>query len=145
MPVQRGRKSAAALAIVPAFARDQRPEPPAELTAEQAQTWQDIVASMPSDWFRAGTHVLLSQFCRHVATSRILADQINAFQLEWLELKDGMRRYDRLLAMHDRESKAMSSLATKLRLTQQSRYTPQAAATAVRDSRLGLQPWEKHT
>ena len=33
-----------------------------------------------------------------------------------------MAKYDRLLAMHEREGKAASLLATRMRLTQQSQY-----------------------
>ena len=44
--------------------------------------------------------------------------------------KINVLQYDKLLSMRDRETKAMGSLATKLRLTNQARYTPQAAATA---------------
>jgi hypothetical protein len=35
-----------------------------------------------------------------------------------------------LLDMRDKESRRLATLGCKLRLTQQSRYTPQAAATA---------------
>ena len=37
-----------------------------------------------------------------------------------------------LLDMRDKESRRMASLATKLRITNQSRYTPQSAATAAK-------------
>ena len=37
-----------------------------------------------------------------------------------------------LLDMRDKESRRLATLAVKLRLTQQSRYTPQAAATAAK-------------
>jgi len=37
-----------------------------------------------------------------------------------------------VLDMRDKESRRLASLATKLRLTNQSRYTPQAAATAAK-------------
>lgn len=39
---------------------------------------------------------------------------------------------DKVLRLRDMESKRLSSLATKLRLTNQSRYTPMAAATAAK-------------
>ena len=47
-----------------------------------------------------------------------------------------------LLDMRDKESKRLTSVATKLRLTQQSRYTPQAASTA--DKKAGsARPWHR--
>ena len=45
------------------------------------------------------------------------------------------------LDMRDKEAKRATSIATKLRLTQQSRYTPQAAATADRKVS-GARPWQ---
>jgi len=47
-----------------------------------------------------------------------------------------------LLDMRDKESKRVASLATKLRLTNQSRYTPQAAATANKRSAQGGKLWQ---
>jgi hypothetical protein len=44
--------------------------------------------------------------------------------------------------MRDTEAKRATSIATKLRLTQQSRYTPQAAATADRKAGSGAKPWQ---
>jgi hypothetical protein len=45
----RGRKSAAALGVIHGI--PQRPEPPDELTPEQAEEWREIVGRMPVDWF----------------------------------------------------------------------------------------------
>jgi hypothetical protein len=44
------------------------------------------------------------------------------------------------MQLRDMESKRMLQLATKLRLTQQSRYTPQAAATANKNAGTA-RPW----
>jgi hypothetical protein len=50
---------------------------------------------------------------------------------------------DRLTKMRDRETKAAADKATKLRLTNQSRYTPQAAGTASKNNgAANLKPWE---
>jgi hypothetical protein len=51
--MQRGRKSAESLAILAAVP-GQRPEPPAELTAEQAAEWRAIVGRRPVDCFTPG-------------------------------------------------------------------------------------------
>jgi hypothetical protein len=46
------------------------------------------------------------------------------------------------LGLRDKESRRAAILATKLRLTMQSRYTPKASATAAARA-TGLRPWEK--
>ena len=51
---QRGRKSAESLVVVPAVLL-QRPDPPAELSIEQAEVWRAYVADMPADWFTPKT------------------------------------------------------------------------------------------
>ena len=55
---------------------------------------------------------------------------------------DDLVDYDKLLKMRDRETKAIGDKATKLRLTNQSRYTPQAAATAVKNEIGARKPWQ---
>jgi len=56
------------------------------------------------------------------------------------ETEDGV---ERMLKARDRETKTLVSLATRLRLTNQSRYTPGAAASAARnDTGTGRRPWE---
>jgi hypothetical protein len=49
---------------------------------------------------------------------------------------------ERFLKLRDKESRRAADLATKLRLTQQSRYTPQAAATANKRTMNATKPWE---
>lgn len=138
----RGRKSAAALSVV-AGSIDGRPQPPSDLTKFQKELWKRTVAGEPLDQFRTATlQQLLKEYCRHCETAGVLADQIEGFDPAWLADKDGLKRYDKLLAMRDRETKAIGDKATKLRLTNQSRYTPQAAATAAKNSGGPAKPWE---
>ena len=50
-----------------------------------------------------------------------------------------------LLALREREGRALSSLATRLRITPQSRYHPRTAGVAAADAGSGRpKPWEKH-
>ena len=138
----RGRKSAAALSVV-AGAIDSRPAPPAELTPFQVQLWNATVAGEPLDQFRTkALQQLLIEYVRHVEAAQILADEIEATKPAWLRTEDGLKRYDKLLQMRDRETKALADKATKLRLTNQSRYTPQAAATAAKHAGGRAKPWE---
>ena len=138
----RGPKSAAALSVV-VGSIDGRPQPPADLTEFQRDLWQRTVAGEPLDQFRTATlQQLLREYVRHCEAASILAEQIEATKPEWLTTEDGLKRYDKLLGMRDRETKAVGDKATKLRLTNQSRYTPQAAATAAKNAGAPRKPWE---
>lgn len=138
----RGRRSAASLSVV-AGSIDGRPQPPGDLTKFQADLWQRTVAGEPLDQFRtAALQQLLKEYVRHCETANILASQIEDFDPAWLADEEGLKRYDKLLLMRDRETKAIGDKATKLRLTNQSRYTPQAAATAAK-STARAKPWEQ--
>jgi hypothetical protein len=119
----RGRDSAAALAIVTPGSEVSfitRPEPPSELSDEQAMEWREVVNRLPAEWFTRETWALLVQYCRHVVAARRIAQLIADF-----ESKDGdldVAEYDRLLKMQEREGRAISSLATRMRLSQHSSY-----------------------
>jgi hypothetical protein len=63
---QRGRKSAESVLL-------QRPDPPAELSIEQAEVWRAYVDQMPADWFRPEMWPMVCQLCRHQSNSRLLA------------------------------------------------------------------------
>lgn len=142
MTTTRGRKSASALSVV-AGSIDSRPEPPADLTKFQRDLWCRTAAGEPLDQFRTATlQQLLKEYVRHCEAAHILAQQIAEFDPAWLATEDGLKRYDKLLGMRDRETKAIGDKATKLRLTNQSRYTPQAAATAAKNTGAPAKPWE---
>lgn len=132
---QRGRKSSASLAVVRGLGAVDRPEPPAELTDEQAAEWREIVGRLPAEWFPRETWGLLSQYCRHVVASRRVAALIA--DMEGSEHFD-IEQYDRLLKMQEREGRALSALSTRMRISQQS--------TLDREKRKPLKasrkPWE---
>ena len=102
-------------------------EPPAGLTEDQAEVWRSVVGARSADFFGEDAAPLLEEYCRVVVMCRLLAVQIEAGIAggDAAELKA-------LLDMRDKESRRMTSLATKLRITNQSRYTPQAAGTAAK-------------
>ena len=137
----RGPKSAAALAVVSPIT-DARPAPPEDLPEAQAVQWRRIVDRMPHDWFPSETQPLLVALCRHITLARELAAMISEFRREWITADGGLERLDRLAKMLDREHRAMASLAVKLRLTNQSRYTPGRAATEAGKRLTGRAPWE---
>lgn len=120
-----------------------RPEPLADLTDEEAAIWRETVASEPAEFFNtAALRAMLKDYCRHRAAGDKISEVLNIFKADWLKNGDGAKRYSDLLKMRDLETRAAAGMATKLRLTNQSRYTPQAAATASRHAAKGLKPWE---
>jgi hypothetical protein len=137
--MKRGRKSSESQSVVVSLVPRVRPDAPAELTDEQAETWRVTVNQMPSDWFAGCAGMLLGQLCRHVAYARWVAAEL-AVVGTFKEAK-GLARFDRLSRMHEREGRAISSLMTKLRLTPQSKYSARAAHTASQ-STPRVKPWE---
>jgi len=134
---QRGRKSADSLQVVtPGNVTSlARPEPPADLTPEQADEWWAVVERMPADWFPRETHGLLSQYCRHVVTARRVAQLIQS--AEGADDLD-IQQLDQLYKMQEREGRALSSLATRMRISQQAlidKRTDKPGKTAKK-------PWE---
>jgi hypothetical protein len=136
----RGRRSAASLTVVPAGI-PARMEPPQGMTDTQASLWREIVGGKPVDWFAADNAPLLAEYIRAVDMCNMLALQIEATIAggDPVEMALLMKAY---LDMRDKEAKRATSIATKLRLTQQSRYTPQAASTANRKAGSSAKPWQ---
>lgn len=132
----RGRQSAASLSVISGSGVEtiRRPDPPDELTDEQAEEWHAVVNRLPADWFPRETLPLLSQYCRHVVSSRRVAQLI-----ERAEAADefDVDTYDKLLKMQEREGRAMSSLATRMRITQQTTYDK-----SKKKPLQGKKPWE---
>jgi len=115
----RGRKSAAELAVVPdgGITAIHRPGAPDELTDEQAYEWLAVVNCMPADHFARSTHAMLTAYCKHVVANRRVGQLIAA---EESRDEIDVLAYDRLLKMQEREGRAISSLMTKMRISQQS-------------------------
>lgn len=142
---KRGRKSAgdlqAAKVIEGAFGR--RPDPPDDLTERQAALWREVVASEPAEFIStAALRGLLADYCRHREAVESISGIIDSFKPEWLKNAEGAKRYGDLLKMRALETTAAARMATKLRLTNQSRYTPQHAAAVVKNTARAAKPWE---
>jgi chaperone required for assembly of F1-ATPase len=136
---KRGRKSAAELSVIKpsSISAITRPVPPKELTNEQKQEWLAVTNRMPADWFPRETHAMLSQYCRHVVSAHRIAMLIEKvvsgdYPDEWLH------DWDRLLKMQEREGRALSLLATRLRMTQQSRISAHRKVSTTATPK----PWE---
>lgn len=126
-------KQSADLGLVQAVAR---PAPPEELTVEQAAEWRAVVEALPADWFRPESHGLLVQYVRHRVAARRIATLV---ALAEAEEEFDFGEYDKLLKAQEREGRAISSLATRMRLSQQATYDKtKGKGRAAR----GKRPWE---
>lgn len=135
------RKSAAALSVV-VGSIDGRPRPPSDLNAAQREIWERTVANEAASFFStAALQQMLKEYCRHVVSAAKLAKMIEVVEQSTSFDEEAIKAYDKLLLMRDRETKAIGDKATKLRLTNQARYTPQAAATASKKT-AERKPWE---
>lgn len=117
--LKRGRKSAASLEIstVSAIETVPRQRPPHDLTDEEVEVWAAVVGAEAADWFSPSTVPLLAQYCRHVVQAKRIAELLEkATSDPSLSIED----YDRILKMQERESRAIATLATKMRIAQQS-------------------------
>jgi hypothetical protein len=134
----RGRKSAASLTVVPLGLDIRRPEPPACLTKAEAVTWRAIVADCPGGWITPAQEGLLVAYCQHHATANFLSKWINALDFPSCKPVE----LGRILAMRARETAATASLATRLRLTNQSRMHARSAGRRTDGYSTGPRPWE---
>lgn len=139
---QRGRKSAAELEVAQlAGIRDDRPDPPVELTAEQSDEWRAVVDRLPGDWIKREHHGVLAAYCRHVCRSRLLSHCIDVVTAESLDTPEGLERFTELAKAAERETRAVLACARTLRITHQSQYDEKAAARGAGRSPNGVRPW----
>lgn len=118
----------------------QRPPPPAGLSDRQAELWWAIVASRPADYFDASTLPLVHALVRHIETGEVLGRELQTLIAKRRTGAAWVRRLETLSKLHEREARAASSLATRLRLTMQARYTGGSAGTAARS--IQGRPWD---
>lgn len=139
---QRGRKSAASLQIGNVVhLNGQWPEAPEHLTESQVANWDKIVRTKPNDWFAADTYPLLIEYVRAIDGATAIAAALDRFQAEWMNDPAGLKRFEQLTRLQDAKAATLARLATKMRLSQQSRYTEKTAATAAKQAS-GRKPWE---
>ena len=142
---QRGRKSAASVEVatlVAPIARADRLMAPVTLSDAELDVWQQTVNDQPADAFSAVHGPMLEMYCRHVVQARLIADEILNFDRKWISDDDGLKRYDRLLAMQEREGRAASSMATRLRITRQATADPKTVGRSNRNQARSRKPWE---
>lgn len=126
-------RSAIATGTMADLEKGKRPEPPEDLNAAEAKVWREIVDSMPPDWFSVSTLPILERYCRHTAGMVFIDKTIR--ELEKKKDPKSLRAWRLMIGVRRRESRLITVLATKMRLTQQSSYTrdsvrPQKEAAA---------------
>lgn len=98
---------------------------PEGISPAQKAVWVQTVQARPADYFGEDSIPLLVEYCRAAAMCDQLAAEVEV-AMAGGEGKD----VKTLLQLRDMESRRLTSIGTKLRITNQSRYTPKAAATA---------------
>ena len=139
----RGRRSAAedGVVVVGGFAK--RPDPPRSLTYRQEQIWREVVASEPVEFFNTGAlRLLLKDYCCHCEAAENITSVLNTITPACLTTPSESYRYDDLLKMRERETRAAGNIATRLRLTNQSRIQPRTAGTMVEQTARTAKPWQ---
>lgn len=150
--LQKGRKSANKSAISLPGETDlavftgvtRRLEPPAHISEAERSVWLQVVNDQPASAFTESHFPLLEMYSRHVVISRKLAEQLAAVTDADLASSHGFWRFGQLTKMHERECRAASAFATRLRITRQSIDQTTLARVAAKHqaSNQAKKPWE---
>lgn len=132
----------AVAAVVAPLSSVNRLGAPLHLSDAERSVWFEVVNDQPAEAFSITHAPLLELYCRHIVQARILADELSNFDRAWMADDDGLKRYDRLLTMAERESRAASSLATRLRITRQAVEHPTTVGRSLAAQSKKKKPWE---
>ena len=95
---------------------------------------------MPAGWFTPEVWPLLAQLCRHISISRLIGTVLAEINPSSLNDEKTFRRFEKLRRMHQAEGRAITTLATKLRITLASQRDPRQGHAASHIT--GPKPWE---
>jgi len=138
----RGRKSSAELSTigVSGVAVTRRPDPPAHLGDEASEIWRSICNSLPGDWFTPGTQPLLEAFCSLTVSQHYTQRALQ--RIERAETEFDAHTWRDLVRQLGEVSGRIAQLATRMRLTPQSRYVARTAGAAAKRDVDGPKLWE---
>ena len=136
---KRGRKSEADLSIVSIDTKFERLKPPSDLSLEQRAVFADIVGALPGNFFSKEQMPLLASLSRHITSSRRLSGWIDRLEGPGDAADFDPRVYLKALESRRKETSAIKSLSTALRLTNQSRWRPSQAG---KETPQKTPPWE---
>lgn len=139
-PVEPGEMLPAGLEIAPRLA------PPLHLSDAERAVWLQVVNDQPADNFSPVHAPMLEAYCGHVVRMRVLTEESQHFERAWLNEPGGLLKYDKLLGMIERETRAASSLATRMRITRQATDESRVAGrknARARESSVRAKPWQQ--
>ena len=97
------------------------PDPPSELSYPQSEIWVDLFSVIDDGWITPAQYALASAYCRHCdAANRVskLIDMHNRHMDQFDNFNtDDVKTLDRLLKIQEREVRSLSSVLSRLRLT----------------------------
>ena len=137
--MKRGRKGTAdRLTVTPIDS--ERMLAPEHLTDAERTEWEQIVLSLPADYFRPGDIPLLAAFC---TASALYKEARAILQEKGMLIADerGIVRANPASQILTAQASSMAQLAGKLRLCPSSRYTEKAAQTKANAVKAGAKPW----
>jgi hypothetical protein len=115
------RKSIQALATVtPLKLEAPRLQPPATLSAFQAEVWRRTVRALPGDWFGVEHIPLLTEYCRQVERAAQVDVMVAA-------AVDDVDQYAKLTRVGMALSATIAQLCRAMRITQQAQVKPETA------------------
>lgn len=144
MTAKRGRKSAASESVTSlpgmSSARIQPPEH-MPLDDQMRALWDEIVRSLPADYFRPGDAPLLAAYCMATVFYMRAAEEI---QEGPTLMDDKGRRYANPAGqLLNTQAAAMAQLAVKLRLCPSARYSTRGASSKTDNAGAANKPWSK--
>jgi phage terminase small subunit len=142
---QRGRQSrvASELQVIAGSFGATRPDPPDHLTKRSKEIWQAVVQDeAPTHFSTAATRDLLKDYCHAREWVEILQTKMTEFPPDDIATVKGRNALEELRKTLSGFMRDAVTLATKLRITNQSRYTPRAAQSASANTLKGIKPWE---
>ena len=105
--------------------------------------WRAIVSTKPPEWFSADTYPLLVAYCRTTIRARVVAKMIEDAVKQIGEGPGVAGVYEKLFDMEGKLSRTLCTLATKMRLSQQSKYGARGAeGVARRAGENPVKPWQ---
>jgi len=127
---------------VASISKHVQPPPPDSLDNRAADVWRAVMKSSAANMIRPEAYPVLIEYCRSVDRSDFLNYELQEFEQGWLKSDDGLKRYDKLLAMQERLTRVIASCAVKLRLTPSTQFHSATAARVAEQNTGEGKPWD---
>jgi hypothetical protein len=136
--MSRGRRSAAALSVVPLVPGGGRPPPPAGLDRLERRIWRDVVDALPAHWLDPAAQLVLRRLVAQAAIAERREARLRQLRAQG---KDDGEDADTLAALHGVSAKIVAYLLGQLRATPRSRMVSRAAGPEV-EGAPKFRPWD---